>query len=253
VTEEPLQFPALVLAGGKAKPDLFAVTGQSNRALVSLRGQTMLDHVVDALSGAGCVSSIVVTGNVPDSPRYRVVADHGGFVENIFAGLQRLDKAPRVLICTSDIPFITAEVIEDFCIHGHALRADMVYPIVAVETCLRKYPGMKRTALSLREGRFTGGNMVLVNPDFMHLQRERIARAYAARKSPLRLALMLGIGTTIRVALAMTCMPRVLSIRSLEESASRLVGGDARAYISRYPEIATDIDRAGDLLVAQTL
>lgn len=253
MSEKPLRIPAIVLAGGKAKPDMIAASGQENRALVSLRGQTMLDHVIDALKGAECISSIVVTGNVPDSSRYRVVPDQGGFVENIFTGLEQIEDAHRVLICTSDIPFITAEVVEDFCVNGNALQADMVYPIVLVETCLQKYPGMRRTALSLKEGRYTGGNMMLVNPDFMQAQRERIALAYAARKSPLRLALMLGLGTAIRVTLAMTILPRILTIPSLEASACRLVGGTARAYISPYPEIATDIDRAEDLQVAQTL
>jgi 2-phospho-L-lactate guanylyltransferase (CobY/MobA/RfbA family) len=232
---------------------MIAATGLENRALVSLRGQTMLDHVVNALSGAECISSIVVMGNVPVSPRYHTLPDRGGFVENIFAGLEQTEESDRVLICTSDIPFITVEVVEDFCRNGAALQADMVYPIVPVESCFQKYPGMKRTALSLKEGRFTGGNMMLVNPDFMHAQRERIASAYAARKSPIRLALMLGIGTTIRVALAMTILPRILSIPPLEASAGKLVGGTARAYISPYPEIATDIDRVEDLQAAQTL
>lgn len=253
MSEKSLRIPAIVLAGGKAKPDMIVAFGQENRALVSLRGRTMLDHVIDALQGAECISSIVVTGNVPDSSRYRAVPDQGGFVENIFTGLEQVENASRVLICTSDIPFITAEVVEDFCINGNALLADMVYPIVPVETCLQKYPGMRRTALSLKEGRYTGGNMMLVNPDFMHAQRERIALAYAARKSPIRLSLMLGIGAAIQVALAMTILPRLLTIPSLEASAGRLVGGTARAYISPYPEIATDIDRAEDLQAAQML
>ena len=56
-----------------------------------------------------------------------------------------------------------------------------------------------RTALRLRDGEFTGGNLVLVRPRFLLTQNARIAAAYAARKSPVQLARLLGIGTLGRV------------------------------------------------------
>jgi hypothetical protein len=81
----------------------------------------------------------------------------------------------------------------------------------------------------------------------MQAQRERIAQAYAARKSPLRLAWMLGLGTVFRFGLSFVFGPKVLRIADLEASVSRLLGGKARALLCSDPEIATDIDRASDL------
>jgi hypothetical protein len=124
--------------------------------------------------------------------------------------------------------------------------ANIIYPIVAVSDCYARYPGIKRTARRLKEGDYTGGNLVLLRPQFMLQQRERIAGAYAARKSPARLAAMLGIGTLVRLLLSQTLSPKLLSVATLEERAGRLLGGSVRALVSAYPEIATDLDKPSD-------
>ena len=95
--------------------------------------------------------------------------------------------------------------------------------------------------------------MMLVKRDFMDAQRERIARAYSLRKRPLRLALMLGTSVTLRLAVSVASKRPLLSIQELESAASQLVGGRARAIISRFPEIATDIDRASDLAAIEAI
>jgi len=239
--------PAVIMAGGTAKPEMVAATGLTNRALVPIDGKPMLSHVVEALRGAACVEGITVIGDLPDSPDYARVADQGGFVENLFAGLEACQGAEYALVSTADIPFIGAEIVNDFVRNGAAMGADVVYPVVRVEECYRRFPGVKRTAVSLRDGKLTGGNMVLMRPAFMRAQRTRIEEAYGARKSPIRLALMLGLSTTFRAALAFTVAPSLLSVARLESAVGRLLGGTARAYISPFPEIATDIDRPSDL------
>jgi molybdopterin-guanine dinucleotide biosynthesis protein A len=251
-------IPAVILAGGRAKPDFAAATGVANRALLPVPGGgTMLDRVVAALRECPSVGGITVVGDLPDSSDYRRVTDQGGFVENLFAGVkaavERAAGAEHVLVATADIPFITPEAVEDFLRGGKALGADIVYPIADVEECQRRFPEMKRTALGLRDGRYTGGNVMLVRPEFLRAHGGRIAAGYAARKSPLRLALMLGLGTTLRAALAMAGLRSVLSVKQLETAASHMLGGTARAYVSPYPEIATDVDKVGDLPALERL
>lgn len=240
--------PAVVLAGGKAKSEMIAAAGVENRALISFNGRTLLGHIVSALLDAPSVGRIVVVGSVPDSAEYMRVGDRGGFVENIFAGLTVVGEAEYALITTSDLPFVSGEAVENFVARGVALGVDIVYPIVEVEECYRRFPGVRRTAVAFREGRFTGGNMMLVRPPFMMAHRDRIARFYAARKSPLRLAWMLGPAIVLRGAMALSPLPSPLTLPAVEKAMSRLVGGEARALLSPYPEIATDIDRPDDLL-----
>jgi GTP:adenosylcobinamide-phosphate guanylyltransferase len=241
------RIPAVILAGGKAKPEIVAMTGVENRALIPIGGRTMLDLVVSALQESSTVAGITVVGNLPHSGHYKSVTDQGGFVENLFAGIQAAESASLVLVTTVDVPFVTAEVVGDFVVNGMKLGVDIVYPIVEVERCYERFPGVKRTAIGLKEGRFTGGNMMLMRPDFLMAHRERIASAYAARKTPVKLAGLLGLGTVFRVGLSIAGLRSALNLAALERAAGRVLGGKARAYISPFPEIATDIDRPSDL------
>jgi hypothetical protein len=243
--------PAVILAGGKAKPELQAVTGQTNRALVVVQGKTLLRHVMEALRTASPVGPITVVGDVPDSADYARLPDGGGFVENLFAGVGAHADAPFVLVSSSDLPFLTGEAVTDF-VDGAAARAQrepdlgFVYPIIPVAACYARFPGVRRTSLRLREGVFTGGNLMLVRPKFALAQRQTVAAAYAARKSPLRLAWMIGLGTLGRLILSQKLAPGLLTLPLLEARVSRLLGCPARALICNHPEIATDLDRPAD-------
>jgi len=243
-------LPAVVLAGGRAKPELEAVIGQKVRALAVVHGKTLLAHVVDALRAADPERSITVIGDVPPAVGYTVRPDTGDFVSNLFAGISVYADAPYVLIATSDLPYLTGEAVADFAQSAVEMaqqqKADLIYPVVPVAHCYARFPGVKRTALRLREGEYTGGNLMLASPRFLLDQRVRIAGAYAARKSPLRLAAILGFGTLWRLLLSQKVSPHLLTVPLLEAQVSRVLGGEARALISAYPEIATDLDRPSD-------
>ena len=250
----PSSLPSVILAGGKAKADMQTLTGQSSRALVTINGKTLLRHVVDALLTGGeedrPLGPLAVVGDMPPSEDYIGVPDAGDFVANVFAGLAQFADAPYVLIATSDLPFMTGRVAGDFARGGLAYAqahdSDIVWPIVPVQACYARFPGVKRTALKLSEGEFTGGNLALVRPQFLCAQERRIAGAYAARKSPLKLAAMLGFGTVGRLVLSQKLNPRLLTLPLLEARIGRLLGGKANAYISQDPELATDLDRPSD-------
>lgn len=250
--EETSPIPCVVLAGGKAKPEIEAATGQTNRALVVVNGKTLLGHVVAAAHAAAPpMGPITVVGNVPESGDYARLPDSGGFVENLFAGISAHADAPFVLITTSDLPFLTGQAVSDF-VQGAVARAQQepgvgfVYPIVPVSTCYAKFPGVRRTSLRLREGEFTGGNLMLVRPGAVLALRQQIADAYAARKSPLKLAMMIGFGTLLRLVLSQKLAPGLLSVSFLEARVSRLLGCPARALVCDHAEIATDLDRPAD-------
>lgn len=243
----PRSVPAVVLAGGKARPDFVEKTGLTNRALISIEGRTMLERVAAALRESPSIGEILVVGDLPAASAYRSVSDHGGFVENIIAGADASPPSEYMLLCTADVPFLTAEAVEDLVERGSALGADIVYPVVSVAVCYRRFPGIKRTSVKLREGEFTGGNLVLARPEFIKQQREHLTQAYAARKSPIKTALMLGIGTTMRFAFSLALWPGLINIPLLESKVSKVLDGTARALVSPFPELATDIDRIEDL------
>jgi len=248
-----VRVPAVILAGGSARPELAAQAGTALRALVPVAGRPMVEWVAEALAGAECVDGIVAVGSVPEAGRWRRLPDAGSFVDNVYGGLEASGPADHVLFVTCDLPFLTPESVDDFVRRALELNADVVYPVVKAADCAARFPGIRRTAVSLREGRLTGGNLMLARASFLLAQRGRIAAAYAARKSPLRLARMLGLGVLARFAASKIVGGSVLPIHALEEAASCLLGGRARALASAYPEIATDIDRAEDLRACEAL
>lgn len=249
---------AIVLAGGRSSPTMQAATHTSVRALTPLGSQTMLDYVVQALSAAPSVGRIFVIGDVPAQDAYTQIPPRDTLMDNLFAGIaaaQENAPATHLLVSTSDIPFLTPASVEDFVAQSLAAHADFCYPIIPIDLCRAAYPQMKRTTLRIREGVFTGGNLMLVNPQFMLAQRDTLARAYAARKRPAQLGAMLGWGLLARLLAAQTLAPSALSVPQLEQGVSRLLGNGcrARAIVTRYPEIGTDIDSPEDAALARQM
>lgn len=243
---------AVVLAGGKNSPEMAKATGTENRALTPLGGQTMLDYVVSALAGAPSVGKIIVVGTVPQSERFVTVTPGETLLENLLAGLDAAGDGERVLISTSDIPFLTPDAVEDFMTRAIATGADLCCSYVPLALCIQKYPEMKRTSVKLGEGRFTLGNLMLVSPKFLRAQEGVITAAYAARKSPIAVAKLLGGGLLLRM-LGAQLLPRLLPIGVLEAEVSRVLDGRVVGICSAYAEIGTDIDKPADVALARRL
>ena len=253
-----MSVDVVVLAGGKNGAEMAAATGTENRALTPLGDRTMLDHVTSALRRAASVGEIYVVGAVPPGPDTHVIRGGETLLDNLMAGLRAAEAGAggdRVLISTSDIPFLTPEAVEDFLIRATRSGADLCCSYVPVDLCYARFPDMKRTAVKLREGRMTLGNLMLVNPHFLLANQETIARAYDSRKSPIQVARMLGLGLLARLLLAQFLAPTLLTIGALEQNVSRLLGGGGRAVgiRSEYPEIGTDVDKPEDVAIARRM
>ncbi len=243
----------VVLAGGRNSQEMAAATGTENRALTPIGARTMLDYVVSALSEAPSAGQVFVVGNVPQSRRYTQIAGRETLLENLLAGLDAAGEVERVLVSTSDIPFLTADAVEDFLSRAAATGAALCCSYVPLSLCLRKYPVMKRTAVRLSEGRFTLGNLMLVQPAFLRTRQEEISKAYASRKSPVQVARLLGFGLLLRLLGAQLIAPGLLSVAALEAAVSRVLGGRAAGICSAYAEIGTDVDKPEDVAVARRL
>lgn len=244
----------VVLAGGKNSAEMQAATGVENRALTPIGERTMLDYVTSALHQAPSVGGIYVVGDVPPGDLYHCV--HGGetLLDNLMAGVQAAQtEGDCILISTSDIPFLTPKSVEDFLESALKSGGDLCCSYVPVALCYARFPEMKRTAVKLREGCMTLGNLMLVNPRFLLAHQDTILRAYAARKSPLKMAGLLGWGLLGRLILAQFLSPAFLPIATLEHGVSRLLGNGGRAVGIRsdYPEIGTDVDRPEDVALAR--
>ncbi|HEY3330518.1 MAG TPA: nucleotidyltransferase family protein [Capsulimonadaceae bacterium] len=247
---------AIVLAGGKTSPEMVAAMGVHNRALVELApGRTMLDHVVAALLGSKSVKTVHVVGDVPQPAGTTLVAPGETLLDNIMRGLDAAAPPPgdRALVVTSDIPFITPEAVDDFVTRAAATDGDFCYPIIPMDAYNREFGDMKRTTLKLRDGHFTGGNMVLLNPERILANKHVVMAAYDARKDVFALGKMLGWGQLFRIILSQVAFPNLLSVAELEVSISKLFGegASARAVVTEFASIGTDVDKPDDVAFAR--
>lgn len=225
----------VILAGGKCEPGLAEHTGVEYRAELEFLGRPMVQIVLDAVSPIG--DPILVGG--PEGLYARQVEGGRSFVESLGRGLAAV-TTEHFLLVTVDLPCLTTEAVTDFLNRCEPETA-LSYPIIRAEDCDRIFPGMKRTTLKLKEGEFTGGNIGYMRKDLMAKALPVLEQAYAYRKSPAKLAKLVGMGTLGRVVLAKFA-PSTLDLETLERKVGRFLGVRVKAVVTPFAEIGADID-----------
>ncbi|MGI6486348.1 MAG: NTP transferase domain-containing protein [Thermoanaerobacterales bacterium] len=241
---------AIILAGNKDK-DILSDEGKS-KALVKIHGKPMVLYVIEVVKQLDFIDKIAIVGDKNGllflKQHVDVIIEQGDSLEdNILRGCKYFDKNEDVLILTCDIPLITADAITDFVQDAKQLKADFCYPVVSREHSEKKYPGVHRTFVKLKDGTFTGGNIVLVNNEVIQQSIPKAAMFLAYRKKPWKLARILGLSFVIKFLLGS------LTIAELEQKVSGIFGIKAKAVVSSWPEIGTDVDKKSDLVLAENV
>jgi hypothetical protein len=146
----------------------------------------------------------------------------------------------RVLVATADIPHLTPEAVR--FVLERAPEAALVYPIVPKEAVEARFPGNRRTYARLKEGTFTGGNLLLLDKALFFQALPLARRVVALRKRPLALARLIGLDILLKLLLGR------LSLPELEARARRILGVEARALVTPHPEVGVDVDKEEDLV-----
>ncbi|HZK18515.1 MAG TPA: nucleotidyltransferase family protein [Clostridia bacterium] len=236
----------IILAGSVTKGPLEECVSADYEALISIEGKTMVEYVVEALKQTGRINRIVIVGP-PDelSPLFHdevihIVPCGSSIDENVLLGMEFLNKDGWVLIASSDIPLLTPVAVNDF-LDNCTEEADFYYPVVTRDSIERAFGDIKRTYVNIYEGMFTGGNILLFKSAVAQKSLEKGRELINLRKSPLKLAGVLGLGFLLKF------VTRSLKIAEAEKVVSRLLGVQGRAVISEFPEIGVDVDKPADL------
>jgi len=241
-----VSIPAVILAGAPADPELQAKYSVKNRAEVPIAGKPMVRHVVEALMGSSDVGDICLIGDIQCEGADKIIPSAGSMIDNLVAGVNACE-GEHVLISTSDIPMLTADAVSDFIERCGDLSADLYYAVIPREACEERFPGMRRTYVRLAEGTFTGGNMVIISSEFVRKNSEYLRQVFQARKKPLALARLIGLGVLIRAAIAQKVWAGAVNLRLLEETAGRVLNADLKAVVTQYAEIGSDADDLGQI------
>ena len=155
-----------------------------------------------------------------------------------------METARRVLVVTTDLPFLTSAALNTF-LNACPSGADVALPAMTQVEFEARFPGTHNEYVRLRDGQFTMGCAFVVNARTL-LQNEAHLRAlFAARKSQWQMARLIGVQTALRFTTGR------LSIADLEARASQIARCRGKAILHMPPELAYDIDELEEFLYAR--
>lgn len=243
-----MKVDAVILAGGDGAVIDAAV---HIKGLVPVAGKPMVEWVVDALRAADLVGSIAVV--VPTAENLgawvdkadKIVVSNGRFIDNCIAGIDSFRNDRCVLVATGDLPALTAEAVDDFVRQSLERNADFSYPLVRKEDMLEQFPGSERTFVKIARGPVTGGNMMVISPKLVSDAREIGQRFFDTRKSPLKMARVVGVPFIFKMATGR------LDPADVEAKLGGLLGGTCAAIYTSHASIGADVDKPIDLVVSE--
>ena len=245
---------AIVTAGGIPLPEdpLYSYTNGDSKALVDVAGKPMIQWVLDALSDAKHVDNVIIIGLSPKSgvtckKPLHYISNQGRMLANIVAGVNKaveLDpKAEYVLVASSDIPGINAEMVDWLIETCMQTKEDIYYGVIPREVMETRYPGSNRTYTKLKDIQLCGADMhiahvsMAIEPEHLEMWEELIGN----RKSPLKQAATIGFGTLLKVA------TRSIRLDDLVLTITKRLGITGRPIVWEHAEPGMDVDKPHQL------
>ncbi len=250
-----MQYDAVILAGGENSSELKKIAPYDNEALIIIGNYPMIYYVYSALRDTPDINNIVVSGPIdalrsilPRDERLFFVDGGENAIESFSHAVKVLENkgiSSKIIVAPTDVPFITSEAIRDFLTRCEDSEADFYYPITSKEVNDRKYPGVVRTYVRLKDGVFTGGNLFLLRSQRISECLDMGLKLIQRRKNPLAMAKLFGLGLVWKYIIGR------LSIKMAEKRFSEVVGIRGKGIISSYAEVGVDVDKPEDLRLAQ--
>lgn len=231
---------AVVTAGGRVDGPFEAAIGSPVKALAPFRGGVLLDVVLTALHEVG-IASVAVVGDAAVAAH---VAGRATVIPASLDGptnvLRALDAWPddELLYATSDLPFVDAAALTSF-VHASA-GYELTIPLAEGDAYEAAYPRAPAHIAVLRGARVANGSVFYIAGSARTAVRTVAGGFFAARKSALALARLLG------PALLARFLVRRLEIGHVERRAARVLGIRAAGIRDAAPALCYDVDTLDD-------
>ena len=245
---------AIVTAGGIPQPGdpLYVYSNGNSKALIDIAGKPMIQWVLDALGNSKKVDNVIVIGLTSKSgltckKPLHYISNQGRMLANIVTGVNKPielnKKTEYVLLVSSDIPALKAEMVDWLVDAAMETRDDIYYGVCPQEVMETRYPTSHRTYTKLKDMEVCGAdiNIIHVNQVTQHL--DTWESLIGNRKSPLRQAAVIGWDTLFQL------FTRQLTLQGMVERASERIGIKGRALIWSQAEPCMDVDKPHQLEV----
>ena len=243
---------AIVLAGGIPQPDepLYTYSKGDSKALMDIAGKPMIQWVLDALGDAKHVDNVIIVGLSPKNelacrkPLY-YLSNQGRMLSNIVVGVSKaleLDKKTKyVLVVSADIPALKSDMVDWLVETSMQTKEDIYYGVCTREVMEARFPGSNRTYTKLKGIELCGAD---INISHVRMTTEHLdmwESLIGSRKSPLKQAGIIGLGTLFQVA------TRSITLDDLVEKVCKRIGIKGRAIVWPYAEACMDVDKPHQL------
>ncbi len=159
----------IILAGGASSDDaLSELTGGKLKSMLEIAGQPMVQWVLDAVSNAPSVGTVVLIGiedisGLTCRKPLVTLPDGGALMDNIQQGAKTLQELhpedTHVVSISADIPAINADIVEAMIKQYSAREVDIYYSVVERDVIEKRYPGSHRTFLKVKDVQVCGGDL----------------------------------------------------------------------------------------------
>lgn len=251
-------WTALLLAGQRPGTDpLAAHFGETWKALVQVRGQTMLSRVARTLLDCRSIDRIIILAQAPGEliakadtawlarePRIEFQASIASISQSVAAAAGSAAAWP-VLVTTADHALLTPQMVEDFV--AGVGDADVAVALVERANLLGRYPGNRRTWLKFRGGAYSGANLFALTGERARAALDLWAGVEQDRKKGWKLVGAFG------PLLLLRALTRTVTLEAGLAAAGRRLGIKARPVVLRQPEAAIDVDKPADHELAESI
>jgi molybdopterin-guanine dinucleotide biosynthesis protein A len=241
-----MKYDIMVLGGGEAPKGLEQYSDYGTKATLKMGDKLMIEPVVDALAGARGANRLLVVGAANPLEKllgdkvWKILPPGNAMFETLRVGLDTFADSEFIMVATCDIPLISADMVSRFADAAERSGGDICYSVIEKATFDRTYPTTKRTYGKMKDGVFTGGNLVILRPEVLLRNWDRIEEVIAARKSPIKLAKQIGFWFIILLVL------RQLRIAAVEDKIESIIGAKMKAVKVEDAEIGIDVDKVVD-------
>lgn len=245
-------FDVILPAGGRLDEAFAQESGVSIKALLPIGDETILARTIQMLRSLDCIGRIVVIGpnelKKDAKKAHALIAEGQSGPDNIFRGLEWLqnnasstnrvlDSRARVLVITTDLPFVSSQSVLHF-LESCPEDADICMPIVGRQAFDARFPDAPGVWVRLHDGEWTLGCAFLLRVEALTKSRPHIERIFDARKSQMQMAKLLG---PIFIARLLT---KRLTVAHIKERCERVLDCRGAVIQNAAPELAFDIDDA---------
>lgn len=243
---------AIVVAGGIPLPEdpLYTYTQGNSKALLDIAGKPMVQWVLDALSTAKSIENVIVIGlsaksGVTCAKPLHFLSNQGRMLSNIVTGVEKSQElSPQneyVMIVSSDVPGIKAEMVDWLAETCLQTQDDLYYGVVPREVMEARYPNSKRTFTRLKGLEICGADVNVTHVNMAHEHLDTWQQLIGNRKNPLLQARVIGLDTLFQLLF------RQLTIEDIVERVMARIGVRGRAIIWEHAEAGMDVDKPHQL------